>query len=55
MMTGTILFFNLKFSSEIFVVRSKCLEGLSNSDVFHCRWCRESIYYTFAREPSSAS
>lgn len=35
---GMISFFNMKFSSEIFAVFRKCLEGLSNSGVFHCKW-----------------
>lgn len=51
---GMALFFNTKVSNDIFVVLRKCLEGLSNSGVFHCKWLCRSIYSTLGCDPSRA-
>lgn len=52
--TGMVLFFNTKVSSDIFVVLRKCLEGLSNGGIFHCKWLCESIYSTLGSDSSGA-
>lgn len=51
---GMVLFFNRKVSSDIFVVLRKCLEELSDSGVFHCKWLCENIYNALGCDSSSA-